>query len=140
MGIASRTDQILVEEAYPIPPAETWLLKFILWLKLECCVVYYSWPYHKQIYQQILFNYVHRTYLSHLKLHCINSLSDPLCKLCQIKVSGMFLQLNKWVVLAALARDKKRVSLVKTASVLLHLIMDSHLFRCQLYGALKSLK
>ena len=47
-------------------------------------------PDHQQIHY---INYVHRTYLTPLKLHSMKVITDPLCSLCSMKASGTSLHM-----------------------------------------------
>lgn len=44
-------------------------------------------------HQQIHFNYVHRTYLTPRKLHCMKLIDDPSCSLCTMKALGTFMHM-----------------------------------------------
>ena len=78
-------------------------------------------------HQQIHFNYVHRTYLTPRKLHCMKLITDPLCSLCSMKASGTFLHMmwncppvsQFWSKVAAKLSELVSVTIPVTIPVLL---------------------
>ena len=44
-------------------------------------------------HQQIHYNFIHRTYLTPVRLHYMKFVNDPLCTLCSLKVQGTYLHM-----------------------------------------------
>lgn len=47
---------------------------------------------HNPDHQQIHYNFIHRTYLTPLKMHHMNVINSPLCTFCPLKTQGTYLR------------------------------------------------